>query len=311
MRSPLGAILSLLIGVSLMAPPPAAAAGAKDILEALIRAGRKVGRAAPDGKIAKGAKDAARAGRKAGEAASEGRVLQRIDELSPPRINARTEAQLARRFDRLDNVDDNLRHLFNELPAPQRALVVELGEASQRVMRRTNGEELIRQLDADGLRQVGTYGDTVIEGVEQLGPGFKDAVRKTGNGALVFYGKYLKPHRGKLAAAGLVTAYLAAPEKFHDAAGKLTERAVEEFAKLGIETTGAVHRGLWRGVQSKLSATPVSSSLGILTALCCLALAIPRVRWAAWRKVRFLFTTPDDKPKKTATNRPTKPLYEE
>jgi hypothetical protein len=255
----------------LLAGPPNASAGSVgDILETLMRAGRKV--------------DSVK---------SEGKIFRHAEDIPLPRVAPRGDADLLKRFERLDNVDDGLRKRFRELPIGQRALVVELGEASQRVMRNhAKAEDLLRKLDADGLMQTRTYGDFVAEGVDLMGPAYKDVVRRTGVGAESFYSKYIRPHYKKLVAAGLITAYLAAPEQFHDAVGALTERATRELTRLGIEVAGAAHRGVWGGFRSKLSETPVSSTLGIVLIACCLSLALPRVRWQIWRAIRFLFETP-------------------
>jgi hypothetical protein len=275
MKSRSRAAVILVLACLLLASPRQVAAGSvASILETLMRAGRKAEHAAADGKI-----------------------LKHVDDIPVPRVAAYGDAELLRRFERLDNVDDGLRTQFHELPIGQRALVVELGEASQRVLRNhASPEDLLRMLDADGLMQARTYGDFVAEGVELMGPAYKDVVRKTGRGAASFSSNYLRPHYKELAAGGLVAAYLAAPEQFHDAAGVLTERAVRELTRLGIEVAGAANRGLWDGIRSKLIESPISSGLGIAFIASCLALALPRVRWHVSRAIRPLFTTPASDP---------------
>jgi hypothetical protein len=204
-----------------------------------------------------------------------------------------SEAEVLRRFERFENVDDALRKEFRELPLQKRVLVVELGETSRKILgSHPNAEEVIRKLDGDGLLQARTYGDFVADGVELMGPEYKCVIRKTGSGAAEFYSKYLKPHYKELAAAGLASAYLIAPERFHDAAGHLTESAARELTRLGIEVGGAASRGFWSGVRSKVEEDPVFSLCGCVAILACLALSFPRVRWHVFRVLRPLLTAP-------------------
>ena len=245
----------------------------------------------------------ARSGRKAGPIAAKANLFKHVDDLPVPKIATKREAELIKRFDRLDNIDDGLRKQFRDLPIGQKSLVIELGEASQRVLRNhPDPEDLLRKLDGDGLLQARTYGDFVVDGVQLVGPGYKDVVRKTGPGASSFYSKYLRPYYKQLAAAGLVTAYLAAPEQFHDAAGALTERGARELTRLGIELASAVPRGLWEGFRSKLSESPISSGVGIFVIVCCLVLALPRVRWHLWQSIEFWVKTPGEPPQGTQGN---------
>ena len=107
-----------------------------------------------------------------------------------------------------------------------------------------------------------TYGDFVADGVRLAGPEYKLVVRKTGSGASQFLTRYLKPHYKKLVAAGLVAAYLSAPEKFHDEAGNLTAWAAEQLTRLGIEVTSAAPRGIWRAIVAKFTEDPLFSTIG-------------------------------------------------
>ena len=131
-----------------------------------------------------------------------------------------------------------------------------------------------------------------LENVRSFRMNHKNVIRKTGSGAAEFFSKYLKPHYKELAAAGLVSAYLVAPERFHDAAGHLTESATWELTRLGIEVGSAASRGFWNGIRSKFDENPVFSLVGIVAILTCLVLTLPRVRWHLFRAIRPLFTTP-------------------
>jgi len=260
------ALVALVLGGIL----PARAGSVGEILESLMKAGRRTGKAA-----------------------SEGKILRHVEDLPVTHLPKQSEAEILRRFERFENVDDTLRREFRELPLQKRILVVELGEASKKIMSsHQNGEEIIRKLDGEGLWQARTYGDFVADGVQLVGPEYKDVVRKTGSGAAEFFSKYLKPHYKELAAAGLVSAYVVAPERFHDAAGHLTESATRELTRLGIEVGGAASRGFWNGIRSKVDESPVFSLFGIVAILTCLALTLPRVRWHLFRAIRPLFTAP-------------------
>lgn len=233
------------------------------------------------------------AGRGTGKAASEGRILRHVEDLHVTHLPKQSEAEVLRRFERFENVDDTLRREFRELPLQKRILVIELGEASRKIMSsHQNGEEIIRKLDGEGLLQARTYGDFVVDGVQLVGPEYKNVIRKTGSGAAEFFSKYLKPHYKELAAAGLVSAYLVAPERFHDAAGHLTESATRELTRLGIEVGTAASWGFWNGIRSKVEESPVFSLFGIVAILSCLVLTLRRIRRHLFRAIRPLFTTP-------------------
>jgi hypothetical protein len=262
-------MLSLLLGL-VLATPSARAGSIGDFLESLIRAGRKAERVP-----------------------TEGRILKRLDELPRKNLPKLNQAETVRRFERLEHVDDSLRRQFRELPLDQRIIALELGEAAQRVLRRSDdGLEVLRKLDGDGLVQLRTYGDFVADGVRLAGPEYKLVVRKTDSGANQFLTRYLKPHYKELVAAGLVAAYLSAPEKFHDAAGNLTAWAAEQLTRLGIEVTSAAPRGIWRAIVAKFTEDPLFSTIGTGLTLTCLVLAVPRVRWHVWRWFQPLFSIP-------------------
>jgi len=115
------------------------------------------------------------------------------------------------------------------------------------------GPALLNALDASGLAQARTYGDFVVDGahwlhgdevtkavtsaklpsdeaalasrllglkmppdvlqLEHIAPLWKSAIRKTGEGAGIFWKTYVQPHKGKWLAGGLLVTYLICPEK--------------------------------------------------------------------------------------------------
>jgi hypothetical protein len=83
------------------------------------------------------------------------------------------------------------------------------------------------------------------EGTESIG-----VLRKTGRAGWSFFTEQVLPHKKKLAAAGVLAAFLADPEKFVDYAGRATEFAVREFGKAGIQLASAVTGGAARGLEA-------------------------------------------------------------
>ena len=70
-----------------------------------------------------------------------------------------------------------------------------------------------------------------------------------------FFTKQVLPHKKKLAAAGVLAAFMANPEKFVDYAGRATEFAVQEFAKAGIQLVSAISGGAARGLETTIGQT--------------------------------------------------------
>ena len=101
------------------------------------------------------------------------------------------------------------------------------------------------------------------------GPESLSVLRKAGRGGWSFFTKQVLPHKKKLAAAGVLAAFLANPDKFVDYAGRATEFAVREFAKAGIQLASATGMGAARGLESSIGET--LSAYGLNFAL---------VRWA-------------------------------
>ena len=141
-------------------------------------------------------------------------------------------------------------------PAEKR-LVVELGETAQVLARRypREAETMVRRLGPEGLTAVRVFGDDVAEVLVKEGPESLSVLRKTGRGGWSFFTKQVLPHKKKLAAAGVLAAFLANPEKFVDYAGQATEFAVREFAKAGIQLASAVGGGAARGLESSIGQT--------------------------------------------------------
>jgi hypothetical protein len=107
---------------------------------------------------------------------------------------------------------------------------------------------MVRRLGPEGLTAVRVFGDDVAEVLVKEGPESLGILRKTGRSGWSFFTKNVLPHKKKLAAAGVLAAFLADPEKFVDYAGQATEFAVREFGKAGIQLVAAVGGGAMRGI---------------------------------------------------------------
>ena len=111
---------------------------------------------------------------------------------------------------------------------------------------------MVRRLGPEGLTAVRVFGDDVAEVLVKEGPESLGILRKTGRGGWSFFTKQVLPHKKKLAAAGVLAAFLADPEKFVNYAGRATEFAVHEFGKAGIQLASAVGGGAMRGLENTL-----------------------------------------------------------
>jgi hypothetical protein len=140
---------------------------------------------------------------------------------------------------------------FAALPTAEKRLVVELGETAQLLARRypSEAETMVRRLGPEGLTAVRVYGDDVAEVLAKEGTESIGVLRKTGRAGWSFFTNQVLPHKKKLAAAGVLAAFLADPEKFVDYAGRATEFAVREFGKAGIQLAAAVTGGAARGLE--------------------------------------------------------------
>ena len=171
-------------------------------------------------------------------------LVRRSDELARAgrRVEQPTEALLQARFSRLLKQDPQALRTFEALEPAEKRLVVEMGETAQVLARRYPGEAetMVRRLGPEGLTAVRVFGDDVAEVLVKEGPESLGVLRKTGRGGWSFFTQQVLPHKKKLAAAGVLAAFLANPEKFVDYAGQATEFAVREFARAGIQLASAV-----------------------------------------------------------------------
>ena len=186
-------------------------------------------------------------------------LVRRSDELARAgrRLEQPTEALLQARFSRLLKQDPQTLRVFEALKPAEKRLVVELGETAQVLARRypREAETMVRRLGPEGLTAVRVFGDDVAEVLVKEGPESLGVLRKTGRGGWSFFTKQILPHKKKLAAAGVLAAFMANPEKFVDYAGQATEFAVHEFAKAGIQLAAAVGGGAARGLDRSIGQT--------------------------------------------------------
>ena len=181
-------------------------------------------------------------------------LAKRSDDLARVgrRVEQPSEALLQSRFTRLLSNDPEAARTFAKLAPAERRLVVEMGETAQRLARRYPGqaETMIRRLGTEGLTATRVFGDDVAEVIVKEGPESLGVLRKTGRGGWSFFTREVLPHKKKLAAAGVLAAFIANPEKFVDYAGKATEYAVREFAKAGVHARGRRRRRGGAGARS-------------------------------------------------------------
>jgi hypothetical protein len=186
-------------------------------------------------------------------------LVRRSDELARAgrRVEQPTEALLQARFSRLLKQDPQTLRVFEGLKPAEKRLVVELGETAQVLARRYphEAETMVRRLGPEGLTAVRVFGDDVAEVLVKEGPESLSVLRKTGRGGWAFFTNQVLPHKKKLAAAGILTAFIVNPEKFVDFAGQATEFAVREFAKAGIQLAAAVGGGAARGIETSVGQT--------------------------------------------------------
>jgi hypothetical protein len=183
-------------------------------------------------------------------------LVRRSDELARAgrRIEHPSEALLQNRFSRLLGSDPQAVRSFTALEPAEKRLMVELGETARRLAQHypEEAETMIRRLGPDGLTAVRVFGDDVAEVMIKEGPESLNVLRKTGKGGWSFFTQHVLPHKKKLAAAGILAAFLANPDKFVDYAGQATEFAAREFAKAGITLATTVGGGVARGLESSI-----------------------------------------------------------
>lgn len=181
-------------------------------------------------------------------------LARRSDDLARAarRVEEPAEVALRTRFAKLTRAEPEMARTFAALAPAEKRLVVEMGETAQSLARRYPGqaEAMIKKLGVEGMSAVRAYGDDVAEVVVKEGPESVNVLRKSGRGGWRFYVDQVLTHKKQLAAAGVLGAFLAAPDKFVDTAGRATEYAVEQFAKAGIKLAGAVSGGAARGLET-------------------------------------------------------------
>jgi len=232
-------------------------------------------------------------------------LVRRSDELARAgrRVEQPAEALLQARFSRLLKQDPQALRTFSALEPAEKRLVVELGETAQQLARRypRDAETMVRRLGPEGLTAVRVFGDDVAEVLVKEGPESLGVLRKAGRGGWSFFTREVLPHKKKLAAAGVLAAFLANPEKFVDYAGRATEFAVQEFAKAGIGLASAVTGGAARGLETTIGRTLAAYGLdfpllrtigmalaGLVAILSLLVLVGLPVRWM-FRPFGFIF----------------------
>src|SRR4051794_14932024 len=257
----LGLLAVLGLALTLALAPPAWAGQLSwldDVVQEVVREARAGGRSAVRGGDA-ATSTAHAAGRLFVHEADEGLeiIARRSDDLARTgrRIDRPAEALLQERFTRLLRHDPEAVRTFSTLAPAEKRLVVEMGETAQRLARRypDQAETMIRRLGTEGLSAVHVYGDDVAEVLVKEGPESVGVLRKTGRGGWSFFTREVLPHKKKLAAAGVLAAFLANPDAFVDYAGKATEYAVREFARAGVQLAGAVGDGAARGLETTIS----------------------------------------------------------
>jgi hypothetical protein len=129
-----------------------------------------------------------------------------------------------------------------------------MGEAARRIAERypQEAEAMVRKLGPEGLTAVRVFGEDVAEVMVKEGPESLNVLRKTGKGGWSFFTHEVLPHKKKLAAAGILAAFLANPDKFVDYAGQATEFAVREFARAGISLAAAAGSGAAQGLEASI-----------------------------------------------------------
>lgn len=197
-------------------------------------------------------------------------LARRSDDLarSARKVEEPAEVALRTRFAKLTRHEPELARTFSSLAPAEKRLVVEMGETAQSLARRFPGqaEPMIRKLGIEGMSAVRAYGDDVAEVIVKEGPESINVLRKTGRGGWRFYVDQVLTHKKQLAAAGVLAVFLANPEKFVDTAGRVTEYAVEQFAKAGLQLAGAVGGGAVRGVESAIGGALAKYGLDSLLA---------------------------------------------
>lgn len=194
-------------------------------------------------------------------------LIKRSDDLarSARRVEQPSEVLLQARFSRVLQNDPQALRSFSALAPAEKRLVVELSEAAQVLTKRypKQAETMVKQLGPEGLSAVRVFGDDIAEVLAKEGAEGLSVLRKTGRGGWSFFTQQVLPHKKKLAAAGILAAFLANPDDFVDYAGRATEYAVKEFARAGIQLATAVGGGAARGLESTISRSLAAYGLDV------------------------------------------------
>lgn len=177
---------------------------------------------------------------------------------------APTEALLQSRFARLIKAEPEMARTFNALAPAEKRLVVEMGETARRLALRYPGraEPMIRELGTEGLAAVRVFGDDVAEVAAREGTSAIGVLKKTGRTGWDFFTTKVLPNKGKLAAAGVLTLFLADPDKFIDTAGRATEYAAEQFARAGVALASSAGNGAVRGLGGSFGSALAAWGIG-------------------------------------------------
>lgn len=166
-----------------------------------------------------------------------------------------------------------LRDQISRLDPDQLAQVVVLGKGSKQLAATagdaTTTARLLREGGADLAGAVGLHGDEVAKDAIRLDailrsgdlgvpagyqkPSLQDFGRMVVNGgesAWKFYADYVRPNWKEWAAGGALAVYLANPELFYDAAGKISEKGTELLTRIGAEALAGGLRGAGEGSEA-------------------------------------------------------------
>lgn len=175
-----------------------------------------------------------------------------IDERALMRFLHQADANLARA---VDAADPTLRRATLEALAGARAIERAIpGNALRRAeIVERGGVDLLRA----AARPVDDLGDALLllDGSMRAGrlpdnalARFGRALDARGDAFARAWRTHIVPNWELVVSGGLVTAFLIEPERFIDAAGRLTAHAVAAFTDLGIEVGASVAEGIWQGI---------------------------------------------------------------
>ena len=144
------------------------------------------------------------------------RSATKFDDLVVRPKTALPDDAVLRRFQNLTD-DDMLRTAFRTVEDPwQRRRIVEVSESASDILRRNgdDGSTILRNMDKEGLvfHRMLPESRRTIEGMFKDSADAKVLLRKTGNRGVEFYEKYVRPHKKKWVAAGLLATFFANPE---------------------------------------------------------------------------------------------------